>query len=98
MAANVASVIAGWRNWTLFLPSSTQIFLGLPASPFAVDTGYIGSEQLVSEIMPVIGNSPNYGGVMMWNRYFDLIYAYSGRIFESVCSSNSPSISTFLFE
>ena len=67
-----------WKKWTQSLPSAS-VFLGLPASPDAVGTGYIDPTALVSHVLPVVDGSPNYGGIMLWNYYYDDNTSYSYR-------------------
>lgn len=63
-----------WNQWTSNQPSS-QIFLGLPASPEAAGSGYIAPDVLNSQILPSIKTSSNYGGVMLWSRQYDNNYS-----------------------
>ncbi|KAK6117675.1 hypothetical protein DH2020_048592 [Rehmannia glutinosa] len=83
--SGVSMVLAVWRWWNsrIDIPMSSQIFLGLPASPSA-GGGYIPSVVVVNEILPVIRSYPNYGGVMLWNKYWD--QGYSSAIYSAVCN------------
>ncbi|KAK6121858.1 hypothetical protein DH2020_044373 [Rehmannia glutinosa] len=83
--SGVSMVLAVWRWWNsrIDIPASSQIFLGLPASPSA-GGGYIPSDVVVNQILPVIRSSPNYGGVMLWNKYWD--QGYSSAIYSAVCN------------
>ncbi|CDP21885.1 unnamed protein product, partial [Coffea canephora] len=52
------------------------LFLGLPAAPEAAPTGgYIPPDALINQIPPVVLSYPNYGGVMLWSRFYDLNYS-----------------------
>ncbi|KAL1550706.1 chitinase [Salvia divinorum] len=79
------SLIASWNEWSALLPPGNELFLGLPAAPGAAGSGYVEPEKLKTEILPVIRNSANYGGVMLWNRYNDLSSGYSQQIVGDVC-------------
>ncbi|GLJ32421.1 hypothetical protein SUGI_0652380 [Cryptomeria japonica] len=73
-----------WKQWTSSLPSNAQIYLGLPASSAAAGTGYVPSPTLISDVLPQIRTSSNYGGVMLWSRYYDLQNGYGSDIKNSV--------------
>lgn len=71
---SVDNLLARWNEWTS-VPAN-QIFLGLPAAPEAANSGgYMPADVLVSQVLPIIKNSPKYGGVMLWNRFFDTDYS-----------------------
>jgi chitinase len=56
----------------------TKIYVGLPASPQAANSGgYTNTMTLRNTVLPV---ATNYGGVMLWDRYFDKRSNYSGNI------------------
>ena len=61
-----------------------NIFLGLPAARAAAGSGFVPAEVLTSRILPVIKQSPKYGGVMLWSRFFDVQNGYSTSIIGSV--------------
>ncbi|XP_047965370.1 hevamine-A-like [Salvia hispanica] len=84
-SGGAASLINSWNNWTALLPAGNELFLGLPAAPEAAGTGYIEPGNLKSEILPVIKQTANYGGVMLWNRYYDNNTGYSSQIVGDVC-------------
>ncbi|XP_057774272.1 hevamine-A-like [Salvia miltiorrhiza] len=84
-SGGAASLIAAWNRWSSLLPSGNLLFLGLPAAPGAAGSGYIDPEKLKTEILPVIRESPNYGGVMLWNRYNDVNTGNSQQIVGDVC-------------
>ncbi|XP_042410862.1 acidic endochitinase-like [Zingiber officinale] len=76
-SSGVSAIVRAWITWTSNLPSST-VFLGLPASQNAAGSGYIPPEDLISKVLPAIKPlSSNYGGIMLWSRYFDGISGYS---------------------
>ncbi|KAJ0110740.1 hypothetical protein Patl1_00539 [Pistacia atlantica] len=73
-SGNGDSLKNSWNQWTSNQPSS-QVFLGLPASPEAAGSGYIAPDVLNSQILPSIKTTSNYGGVMLWSRYHDKDYS-----------------------
>ncbi|XP_022737575.1 hevamine-A-like [Durio zibethinus] len=75
---NTRNLLNSWYRWTASIKAG-KIFLGLPATKAAASTGtgYIPPWELTSKVLPQIKKSPKYGGVMLWNRYFDKISGYS---------------------
>lgn len=88
---DATNLLKAWEEWTSNVPNSL-IFLGLPASEKAVSAGYIPPEVLISEVLPATKEASNYGGVMIWDRYYDKISGYSAEIKDSV-----PKVSTSLY-
>ncbi|KAJ9539602.1 hypothetical protein OSB04_026108 [Centaurea solstitialis] len=80
--ANADALLARWNEWTQV--NSPQIFLGLPAATGAAGRGYMPPDVLTSQVLPQIKSSPKYGGVMLWNRFFDQQNGYSDAIKGSV--------------
>ncbi|GJN18007.1 hypothetical protein PR202_gb05118 [Eleusine coracana subsp. coracana] len=77
---NASNLRIAWEHWTRALPSAS-IFLGLPASSDAAPAGgYIAPEDLVSRVLPVVNGSANYGGIMLWSRYYDMVNGYSAKL------------------
>ncbi|GFP91332.1 acidic endochitinase, partial [Phtheirospermum japonicum] len=76
----VSSVLARWNQWASV--PGRQVFLGLPAAPAAAGGGYMPPDVLISQVLPTIRSSAKYGGVMLWNRFFD--QSYSSAIVGSV--------------
>ncbi|KAK4403642.1 Acidic endochitinase [Sesamum angolense] len=74
------NLLARWNQWAS-VPGG-QVFLGLPASEAAAGGGYMPPDVLISQVLPVIKTSPKYGGVMLWNRFFD--QSYSSAILSSI--------------
>ncbi|KAI4348023.1 hypothetical protein L6164_008786 [Bauhinia variegata] len=80
---NPANLFNSWDLWTsLALPNNT-VFLGLPANPGAAGSGYIPPDDLINIVLPYVKQAPNYGGVMLWRRYWDIQTnpSYSDQIF-----------------
>ncbi|TVT99390.1 hypothetical protein EJB05_55278, partial [Eragrostis curvula] len=69
-----------WEQWTRALPSAS-IFLLLPASPDpAFNGGFIDADILASQVLPVAKKAANYGGIMLWSRYYDKDSGYSAKL------------------
>ncbi|WVZ51003.1 hypothetical protein U9M48_002196 [Paspalum notatum var. saurae] len=73
---------AEWGKWTAAYPF-TEFYVGVPASPAAAGSGgggYTDPETLRRAVLPVAKKANNYGGVMVWDRYFDKRSNYSASI------------------
>ncbi|KAK3165145.1 hypothetical protein QOZ80_1AG0029480 [Eleusine coracana subsp. coracana] len=73
------NLTGSWQQWTRALPSAS-LFLGLPASHEASSEGYIAPRILESDVLPVVNRSANYGGIMLWSRYYDRVNGYSAQL------------------
>ncbi|XP_009616180.1 acidic endochitinase [Nicotiana tomentosiformis] len=62
-----------WNQWNAI--QAGKIFLGLPAAQGAAGSGFIPSDVLVSQVLPLINGSPKYGGVMLWSKFYDNGYS-----------------------
>ncbi|CAL0321645.1 unnamed protein product [Lupinus luteus] len=71
-----------WNKWTSSI-SASKFFVGLPAAHAAATSGYVPSQDLINQLLPIV-KSPKYGGIMLWNRYFDTLTGYSSKIKNSV--------------
>nr|GEW69352.1 acidic endochitinase-like [Tanacetum cinerariifolium] len=81
-ANNFNKFMSSWNQWTSL--SASKIFIGVPASiSGAASNGYIPKQEMISKVIPFAKKSPNYGGVMLWNRFYDL-RGYSDAIKSSV--------------
>ncbi|KAJ4956575.1 hypothetical protein NE237_013358 [Protea cynaroides] len=78
-SGSVDNLLSSWKQWTSSVPA-TKLFLGLPAASNAAGSGYVPVNVLNSQILPVIETSSKYGGVMLWNRYYDYKSGYSSSI------------------
>ncbi|GJN37188.1 hypothetical protein PR202_gb26116 [Eleusine coracana subsp. coracana] len=76
-AGNEKAFTRAWNTWTKSLPAGSSIYLGLPASPRAARSGYVPPAMLTSTVLPIVQNSAKYGGIMLWNRYWDLQNGYA---------------------
>ncbi|KAG0522090.1 hypothetical protein BDA96_07G006900, partial [Sorghum bicolor] len=78
---DVSNLEVTWKNWTEFLSKTpASVLLGLPASPDAAASGYIDPKAFVSHVLPVVKGSAKYGGIMLWNRYYDNTNNYSAKL------------------
>ncbi|KAL5718807.1 chitinase [Ranunculus cassubicifolius] len=82
-SGSTTNLINSWNRWTSTIPA-TMFFMGLPAAPGAAGSGYLPPNVLISQVLPVIKSSSKYGGVMLWNKYFDDINGYSSSIMTTV--------------
>jgi chitinase len=75
-----------WSRWiNAPFAKNQNVFVGLPASQNASHGGFVPSQVLINQLLPFVKLSPKYGGVMLWNRYYDItINQYSSRIRGSV--------------
>ncbi|KAK7400912.1 hypothetical protein VNO78_12221 [Psophocarpus tetragonolobus] len=82
---NVYNLFNAWKQWTTSLKAG-KIFLGLIASLEAPVGGYIPPDLLITQILSTVKLSSNYGGIMLWSRYYDRESGYSKRVLEnSLC-------------
>ncbi|KAG6409844.1 hypothetical protein SASPL_127886 [Salvia splendens] len=82
-SGNSGNLVNSWMRWTRSV-KARKIFLGLPAAPQAAGSGFIAADVLTAEILPVIRRSNNYGGVMLWSKYWDDQSGYSSAIVAKV--------------
>ncbi|XP_027171280.1 acidic endochitinase-like [Coffea eugenioides] len=77
---NANNLINSWSSHWASHPGVNKLFLGLPASPEAAPSGgYIPHRMLIREVLPQVQDYPNYGGVMLWNVYYDENYSQAIR-------------------
>ncbi|KAG6551739.1 hypothetical protein Mapa_006829 [Marchantia paleacea] len=78
-------LFSSWDQWTSSVPNA-KILMGLPASPDAatdnydLDSGWLPSDVMVSDVLPHIRGYNNFGGVMLWSYYYDKNPSYSAAI------------------
>ncbi|MED6204791.1 hypothetical protein PIB30_012291 [Stylosanthes scabra] len=85
---DVNDLLNSWNQWAISLKNG-KVFLGLPASREAASDGYVPVNVLVTDILPVIKKSPNYGGVMLWTTYYDIQTGYSNSIKSFSCTQQN---------
>lgn len=66
-----------WDKWTAAY-SGTLIYIGLPASMQL--TGWVHPKDVYYGVAPVVQKAANYGGFMLWDRYYDKQDNYSSYI------------------
>ncbi|CDP17852.1 unnamed protein product [Coffea canephora] len=77
---NANNLFYSWSSHWASYPGVNKLFLGLPASPEAAPSGgYIPPQVLIREILPYVRGYPNYGGVMLWNAFYDENYSQAIR-------------------
>ncbi|XP_038709770.1 acidic endochitinase-like [Tripterygium wilfordii] len=73
---NANNLLNAWNQWTGV--QAGQVFLGLPAATEAAPSGgFIPADVVNSQILPQIKTSAKYGGVMIWNKFYDNGYSAS---------------------
>ncbi|KAJ1385399.1 Glycoside hydrolase family 18, catalytic domain [Sesbania bispinosa] len=78
---NTGPLFQSWDAWTSLVLTNNTVFMGLPASTdAALSGGYIPPQVLISEVLPYIKQTPNYGGIMLWSRFQDVTNHYSDQI------------------
>lgn len=71
---NADTLLNFWRQWSGI--QGKELFLGVPAAPEAAPSGgFIPPDALINQVLPSIKSTPNYGGVMVWNKRFDNGYS-----------------------
>ncbi|CAO2144649.1 unnamed protein product [Urochloa humidicola] len=59
-----------WNKWATAYPGS-RVFVGVVASPEADKDAYLFQKDLYYGILQFAEKLPNYGGLMIWDRYYD---------------------------
>jgi len=72
-------LVSAWRSGTSGVKAGS-FYLGVPASKAAATNGYIEPADLTGTVIPAIRGIGSYGGIMVWNRYFDEPNNYSGQV------------------
>ncbi|KAG8055976.1 hypothetical protein GUJ93_ZPchr0001g30851 [Zizania palustris] len=85
-SGDASSMLSAWSTWTSSVTAGS-FYLGLPASTAATETpgnGYVPPGDLTSVVLPGVNGASNYGGIMLWSRYFDVQNNYSDQVKGSV--------------
>ncbi|KAG1367719.1 acidic endochitinase [Cocos nucifera] len=82
-SGSIDNLTSAWSTWISSV-TATNFFLGLPASTDAAGSGYIPPDVLTSQVLPAIKGTAKYGGIMVWNRYYDEQNNYSATVKGSV--------------
>ncbi|CAD6256441.1 unnamed protein product [Miscanthus lutarioriparius] len=64
-----------WEKWAAAFPAS-RVFVGVVASPEADKDAYMFQKDLYYNVLQFAQKVPNYGGLMIWDRYYDKINHY----------------------
>ncbi|XP_006663681.1 xylanase inhibitor protein 2-like [Oryza brachyantha] len=65
-----------WERWAAAY-SGSLVYIGVVASPEQDAKAYLPRKVLFSSVLSYIVEKPNYGGVMIWDRYYDNKTGYS---------------------
>nr|AFK43450.1 unknown [Medicago truncatula] len=82
--SDATDLLKSWNAWTSSVLPNNTVFMGLPASPDAASEGYIPPDDLISKVLPIIKQTSNYGGVVLWDRAHDIENDHSNQIKEYV--------------
>ncbi|OEL32018.1 Shikimate O-hydroxycinnamoyltransferase [Dichanthelium oligosanthes] len=64
-----------WEKWAAAYPGSS-VFVGVVASPEADQDAYMFQKDLYYNVLQFAEKVPNYGGLMIWDRYYDKLNHY----------------------
>lgn len=64
-----------WEKWAAAYPAS-RVFVGVVASPEADKDAYMFQKDLYYNVLQFAQKVPNYGGLMIWDRYYDKMNHY----------------------
>ncbi|BAF28881.2 Os11g0700900 [Oryza sativa Japonica Group] len=73
--AGLAGVMAQWNKWSATYPDG-QIFLGVVAANLTGKNDMVAVGELRDKLLPAVQNTDTYGGVMLWNSYYDSLTHY----------------------
>ncbi|XP_028795742.1 acidic endochitinase-like [Neltuma alba] len=80
---DTSGLLNAWKQWTAV--KAEKVFLGVPATEAAAQSGgFIPTNVMISQVLPAIKTATKYGGVMIWDRSFDLKSGYSVAIKGSI--------------
>ena len=72
-SSGTSLLLSSWNDWASLVFPNNSLFLGLPASSAAAPSGgFIPAHNLTNDVLPVVKQTANYGGVMLWSRYWDI--------------------------
>ncbi|KAF0929760.1 hypothetical protein E2562_024448 [Oryza meyeriana var. granulata] len=66
----LAGVMEQWNRWTARYPRS-QVYLGLAAANVPGKNDSVHPMALYDDLLPNVQKARNYGGVMLWDRFYD---------------------------
>jgi chitinase len=68
--AGLNGVMEQWNKWTARYPKS-QVYLGLVAANVPGKNDMVSPKQLYYDLLPNVQKAANYGGIMLWDRFYD---------------------------
>ncbi|GJM95987.1 hypothetical protein PR202_ga12788 [Eleusine coracana subsp. coracana] len=68
--AGLKGVMEQWNKWTAKYPRSS-VYLGLIAANVPGKNDMVNLKQLYYDLLPNVQKAANYGGVMLWDRFYD---------------------------
>ncbi|BAF24169.1 xylanase inhibitor protein 1-like [Oryza sativa Japonica Group] len=74
--AGLAGVMAQWNRWSASYPYNGKIYLGLAAANLTGKNDMVAVGELYRKLLPAVQKTDTYGGVMLWNSYYDSITHY----------------------
>ncbi|CAA6663485.1 unnamed protein product [Spirodela intermedia] len=77
---NLLPMKLSWERWNA-KAKAAALFVGLPAAEdAAAGGGYVPPENFTAQVLPFVSGYPKYGGVMLWDRYYDAANGYSAQV------------------
>ncbi|SCV00503.1 LAME_0G10154g1_1 [Lachancea meyersii CBS 8951] len=87
-----------WDTWTEFAAGAPnpniKLYLGLPGSSSAAGSGYLSDMSLVQSTVNSIGESANFGGIMLWDASQSFTNKVDGKTYAAQMKSILNSISS----
>ncbi|XP_006644469.2 acidic endochitinase-like [Oryza brachyantha] len=80
---DATNLVNAWNTWTSSV-NAGSFYVGLPAAEAAAGSGYVSPGDLTSAVLPAVQGDAKYGGIMLWNRYYDAQNSYSSQVKDSV--------------
>uniref|UniRef100_A0A0D9XVM4 GH18 domain-containing protein n=1 Tax=Leersia perrieri TaxID=77586 RepID=A0A0D9XVM4_9ORYZ len=74
--AGLAGVMTQWNRWSASYPYNGKMYLGLAAANLTEKNDMVAVGELHRKLLPAVQKTDTYGGVMLWNSYYDSITHY----------------------
>ncbi|CAJ1978469.1 unnamed protein product [Sphenostylis stenocarpa] len=81
-------LLDSWDNWVNLVASNNSLFLALPTDSSEEESGFVEPDVVNLEVLPHVKKATNYGGVILYNRYRDIVRNFSGEILPNVLKSS----------
>jgi len=75
----LSGVMEEWRKWTARYPRS-QVYLGLAAANVPGKDDNVFVKALYYDLLPNVQKAGNYGGIMLWDRFYDKQTRYGATV------------------